>query len=94
MTGQLLSPRSERRAGGGKCRRGMSLLEVMIATVIVLGSVMALSRLAFLARMNAMRAEDRSMSQIHCQNILEEILSGVRPLQNVTPTLFEGEQWI
>jgi len=86
------TPRSKGRRAGR--RRGMSLLEVMIATVLVLGSVMALSRLAFLARRNAARAEDRTLSQIHCQNIMEEMLAGVRPLQKVPPTAFEGEAWV
>lgn len=75
-------------------RRGMTLMEVMIATLIVLGSAMALSRIAFLARRHALAAEDRSLAQIHCQNIAEEMLAGIRPLQNVSPTVFEGEQWV
>ena len=66
----------------------------MFATVIVLGSVMVLSRLAFLARRHAHNAEDRTLSQIHCQNIMDEILAGVRPLRAVTPTTFEGDNWV
>ena len=38
--------RSDRR----RPRRGMSLIEVMLATVMLLSCVMALSRVAFLAR--------------------------------------------
>ena len=75
-------------------RRGTSLLEVMLSTVMLLGCVMALSRVAFLARRHAHGAEDRSLSQIHCQNIVEEMLAGVRPLQNASPTLFEGDEWV
>ena len=66
----------------------------MLSTVMLLGCVMALSRVAFLARRHAHGAEDRSLSQIHCQNIVEEMLAGVRPLQNVSPTLFEGDEWV
>ncbi len=75
-------------------RRGMSLIEVMLATVLLLGAVMALSRLAFLARKHAISAEDRSMAQLYCQNITEELLAGTRPLRAVTPTLFEGGDWV
>ena len=82
------SKRSTRR------RRGMSLMEVMLATVILLGSVMTLSRVAFLARLHATGSEDRTQAQIHCQNIMQELLAGVRPLTTVSPELFEGDQWI
>ncbi len=75
-------------------RRGMSLLEVMVATVMLLGCVMALSRLAFLARRHAVAAEDRTLSQTYCQNIMQELLSGVRPVSNVSPESFEGGEWV
>ncbi len=74
-------------------RAGMTLLEVMLATVLVLGSVMALSRLAFLARKHAQSAEDRSVAQRHAQNIAEELAAGLRPLQAVSPGGLEGD-WI
>ena len=76
------------------CRRGMSLLEVMLATVMLLAAVMALSRVAFLARRHAIRAEDRSQAQLLCQNIVQELLAGARPLQNVSPEAFEGDNWV
>ena len=81
-----------RRAGAR--RRGMSLLEVMLSTAMLLASVMMLSRMAFLARKHAEGAEDRSTSQRYCQNVMEEMLAGVRPLQSVSPTLLEGDVWI
>ncbi len=90
----LETPRSSTRPRGSASRRGTSLLEVMIATVMLMGCVMALSRVAFLARRHAHGAEDRSLSQIHCQNILEEIMAGVRPLQSAPPTAFEGDMWV
>ncbi len=75
-------------------RRGLSLLEIMIATTILLASVMALSRLAFLARRHVVGAEDKTAAQIHCQNILDEILAGIRPLENVSAESFEGGLWV
>ena len=75
-------------------RRGISLLEVMLATVMLLAAVMALSRVAFLARRHAIGAEDRSQAQLLCQNILQELLAGARPLQEVSPEAFEGDNWV
>ena len=75
-------------------RRGMSLLEVMLATVMLLATVMALSRVAFLAGVNAVGAEDRSQAQLLCQNILQEILAGARPMAEVSPEIFEGDNWV
>jgi len=75
-------------------RRGMSLLEVMLASTILVGSVMVLSRMAFLARRHAEGAEDRTGAQICCQNIMEEILAGARPLQDVSPELLDGGTWM
>ncbi len=83
-----------RSASATRRRRGMSLIEVMLATVLLLGAVMALSRIAFLARKHAISAEDRSLSQIHCQNIMEELLAGVRPMRTVAPEAFEGGDWV
>jgi Tfp pilus assembly protein PilV len=76
------------------CRRGMSLMEVMLATVLLLAAVMALSRVAFLARRHAISAEDRTQAQLLCQNILQEVLAGARPLRNVSPEAFEGDNWV
>ncbi|MFW6170897.1 MAG: type IV pilus modification PilV family protein [Planctomycetota bacterium] len=72
----------------------MTLIEVMLATAMLLGSVMVMSRMAFLAGEHARGAEDRSMSQTYCRNIMEEMLSGTRPLQNASPALLEDDAWV
>jgi Tfp pilus assembly protein PilV len=66
----------------------------MVATVLLLAAVMALSRVAFLARRHATGAEDRTQAQLFCQNILQEILAGARPLEPVSPEAFEGDAWV
>lgn len=73
-------------------RHGMTLLEVMIAIAMLMGAVMALSRIAFLARRHAIASEDRTQTQLICQNIMQEILAGVRPLQTVSPTTVEDNE--
>lgn len=83
-----------RRGHAGTWRRGMTLLEVMLATAMLLGSVMVMSRMAFLAGEHARGAEDRSMSQTYCRNIMEEMLAGTRPLQNASPALLEDDAWV
>ena len=79
------------RAGA---RRGISLLEVIIAMVILLSSVMMLSRLAFLARQHAIGGQDRTQAQMLCASLMSEIVSGSRPLENVAPQVFEGDLWM
>jgi len=100
MNGDGLAERAQRGNYGrslgslpGGPRRGLSLLEIMIATTILLVSVMALSRLAFLCRRHIIGAEDKTKSQMLCENILNEILSGIRPLENVSSEPFEGGLW-
>jgi Tfp pilus assembly protein PilV len=87
--------RNFRRIGSRVARRGMSLMEVMIATTLLLASVMALSQVAFVARRHAVGAEERTRAQEIAQNLMEEILAGARPAARVTPTpLEEDEQWV
>lgn len=92
-TGMTFRPDRGRRRTGPR-RRGMSLIEIMLATAMLLSSVMVLSRMAFLAQKHAHGAEDRSLSQTYCQNIMEEIRAGARPLQNVAPERLEDDVWI
>ncbi len=69
-------------------------MEVMLATVLMLAAVMALSRVAYVARRHAADAEDRTTAQMLCQNILHEVLAGARPLQDVSPEPIEGQEWV
>jgi Tfp pilus assembly protein PilV len=72
----------------------MSLMEVMLATVLLLAAVMALSQVAYLARRHAAGAEDRTQAQLLCQNIMQEILAGARSRTRVSPEAFEGGAWV
>jgi prepilin-type N-terminal cleavage/methylation domain-containing protein len=65
------------------CRRGFSLLEVMIATGILLGAVLVLGELAGLGQRHSSTAEDLANAQWICQNKLNEILAGVASLDAV-----------
>lgn len=77
----LLQPtRVSRRS---PARRGFSLIEVMIAVAILLGSAVVLSRLAGLGRTYAQNTAELAEAQRICENTLTEILLGLRPLTPV-----------
>ncbi len=65
-------------------RRGFSLLEVLIATAILMGSAVVLSRLAGMGREQSVRAKLRSEALQLCENTLNELLLGLRPLEPVS----------
>ncbi len=60
------------------------MLEVLLATTLLLGAVMALSRLLFVAQRHAIAAEDETLAQLLCQNTMQELLAGIEPLQAVS----------
>ncbi|MEC9093921.1 MAG: prepilin-type N-terminal cleavage/methylation domain-containing protein [Planctomycetota bacterium] len=66
-------------------RRGLSLLEVMISTVILATGALLLFRIINSADRYAQRAEQRVMAQMICQNKLDEILAGIEPLEPFEP---------
>jgi len=57
-------------------RDGFSLLEVLMATSILLGSIIVLNQLAGIGRKNAMAAQDLATAQLLCQTQLNEFLIG------------------
>ena len=62
-------------------RRGFSLLEVLLASSILLGCVIVLGHLAYLGRRNARAALDSSTAQILCESKMGELLAGIAPLE-------------
>jgi len=72
-------------------RGGFSLLEVLLATSILIGSSIALLELVMIGNRHANSARDLARSQRICQTRLNEILSGVAPQEVVRPTAVEEE---
>jgi Tfp pilus assembly protein PilV len=73
--------RSTRGAGPGtRRRRGISLLEVLIALAIFLMSVIVLGRLVILAGERGQEAQYLSEATQICQSKLAEVLAGAVPL--------------
>jgi len=64
-------------------RRGFSLLEVLLATGILLGGVIVLAELAGIGRQHALTAEELVTAQWICQTRLDEIVAGAMPLVSV-----------
>ena len=94
----ILSPilRSRPAAGTywpGPTRRAFTLLEVILASGLLLGCVIVLAELASLGRQNANAAEDLTTAELLCQNRLNEILVGAVPLELVDSQPLEEDDW-
>lgn len=60
-----------------RVRSGFSLMEVMLATSILLASSIVLVELATIGRKQASNAYDLNVAQLLCQAKLDEIVSGI-----------------
>lgn len=65
-----------------RCRTGFSLLEVMLATSILLACLIVLGELASVGRRHARDAEQLTAAQLLCRSRLNEILAGAAPLES------------
>jgi len=63
-------------------RAGFSLMEVMLATSILLACLIVLGELAVVGRRHARDAEQLSAAQLACRSRLNEILAGAAPLES------------
>ncbi len=72
-------------------RRGISLMEVILATAILLGSVVVLSELAGIGRRQSNRSAELSEAQRLCEWKLNEMLAGIAPIEPVTDAPFEDD---
>ena len=76
-------------------RQAFSLLEVLLAAGILIGSVTVLMELASIGNRHAASARDLSRSQLICQTKLNEIVTGLAPAERVQPTpLVDDQQWV
>lgn len=76
-------------------RRGFSLLEVILATGILLGASIVLAELAGIGSRQATAARDLAQAQLLCQTRLNEIVAGIEPLASVQDTpLADARGWL
>ena len=57
-------------------KRGLSLLEVIIALAILVGSAAVLAQLMDMGQRHALRTAEMTEAQTLCQNLLNELLAG------------------
>jgi Tfp pilus assembly protein PilV len=79
-------PRDPRRP-----RAGLSLLEVLVATVILAGSMVVLMELAAIGRRQVSRIERWSTAQRLCRTKIDEVAAGIVQAQDVDNREFDGE---
>lgn len=72
-------------------RRGFSLLEIILATGVLLGCLVVLSELAAIGRIHAGVVSDGATAARICRNKLNEILTGLAPIEPVQEEAVEGE---
>lgn len=65
-------------------RSGFSLLEVLLSTAILLGSVVVLSHISFVGMAHMDAAEQYASAQLVCQTRMNEILAGAAPIEEVS----------
>lgn len=76
-------------------RRGFSLIEVLLATAVLLGCVVVMAQIARLGRLNAVDAENFTRAELVCQTRLNEILAGAVPMRAVRKEyLAEMPGWV
>jgi hypothetical protein len=71
------------RHSSGCHRAGLSLIEVLVATAILMASTALLLDLAQVGQKHASSAEDKAVAHRICHSLLNEMLVGARPLESV-----------
>ncbi len=72
-------------------RRGFSLLEVILSLAILAGSLAALGEVMRQADRNASLSGDETQAQIIASSIMDELISGYRPMTAVSGNAYDPE---
>lgn len=76
-------------------RRGLSLLEVVLALAILAASIAITSELVRVGSRGAVDARDLTTAQLLCENKMAEITAGIQPPDPVSrATLLEDPEWL
>ncbi len=76
-------------------RGGFSLLEVILATAILMGAAIVLGELAAIGRQHLESAEALTAAQEICRTKMAEMLCGAQPMQSVDKQPVEGNSgWV
>ena len=79
------------RRSGRSVRAGVTLLEVLLATVILATSLAALGQMISNGVMAGVRCEQQAEAAVRCQSKLDELLAGVEPLTPVSAASFSDD---
>ena len=75
--------------------KGFSLLEVIIATAILVGSSMSLLQLLSVGQQHQIRAERRAQAQSICQTIVDEYHSGALEIKRIEREIVrDAPEWV
>jgi len=69
----------------GNARRGISLLEVILAVAILGGALAVFGELFRIGSQNARAARELTQAQLHCESLLARVKAGALPAETVTP---------
>lgn len=87
-------PNSIAKVASG-ARRGLSLLEVILAIAIFGAALAIIGELVRIGNVNAAAARDLSDGQRICSNVMNEIAAGITPPEPVSgATCVEDETWL
>ena len=79
----------------GRSRRGLSLLEVILAIAILGGALATIGELIRIGARNAAIARDLTTAQLYCESRMNEAAAGVLDLENLqTEPLDEDGEWM
>ncbi|MEZ6048508.1 MAG: prepilin-type N-terminal cleavage/methylation domain-containing protein [Planctomycetaceae bacterium] len=73
-------------------RAGFSLMEVLIASAILIGSLVVLDQLSTLGRISANSAETMVTAQLLCEQKLNLMLSGMESIEPTEDTAWEDDE--
>lgn len=72
------------RRSGARARRGLSLLEVVLALTILGISAAFLTQAMQLATQNALKSQNLSQAEVVAESVVSQVVAGVLPLQAIT----------
>ena len=83
------------RKPGLRSRGGFSLLEVVLALAILVGSIAVMGELIRLGTLSAANARDLTQAQLICESKLNEIAAGIMPAEPVSYAMYELDpEWL
>jgi len=76
-------------------RRGLTLLEVILAIAILGGCLAVIGELVRVGSRHASEARHLTKAQILCESTMEEIVAGILPAEAVTASVYENDpDWV